>query len=135
MSAPIPTPADGETYRTIHNPDIQRRRGMSPIRCGPGGVIYDYVSFYFGPRSPMLFQLHTGWVAGYTERQDPLVYVVSTAQAIQESGAGFVFSDGHGIAAITQWFDDLADLDRVDWDAEFAPELSRPVRVRAEWYY
>lgn len=31
----------------------------------------------------------------------------------QESGCQFVFSDGHGLAAFTDWYDDLEEL--VDW--------------------
>jgi hypothetical protein len=103
LHAPNHTPGDGVAYRTIHNVDIQNQRRVRPIPCGPGGVIHDYVSFYFGPRSPMLFQLHTGWVPGYTEGQAPLVYVVSTAQAVHEDGVGFVFSDDHRIATFTHW--------------------------------
>ena len=68
----------------------------------------------------MLFQLHTGWVPGYTEGQEPLVYISSSAQTVQESGARFVFSDGHGIARFTSWYDDLRDLDKVDWNAVYA---------------
>jgi hypothetical protein len=30
-------------------------------------------------------------------------------------GGAFVFSDGHGLARFTEWFDDLARLDKVDW--------------------
>jgi hypothetical protein len=41
---------------------------------------------------------------------------VSTCQAVANSHAGFVFSDGHGLAAYTDWFDDLGDLNEVDWD-------------------
>lgn len=63
----------------------------------------------------MLFQLKTGWVPGYNEGQEPLIYLVSAAQAVAETNAGFVFSDGHGLAAFTQWFDNLDELDKVDW--------------------
>lgn len=115
LHAPNHTPDDGLTYRTIHNVDIQLHRRVTPIPCGPGGVVHDYVSFYFGYRSPMMFQLKTGWVEGYNEGQRPLVYLVSNAQAVEQSGAGFVFSDGHGIANFTQWFDALDNLDTVDW--------------------
>jgi len=41
----------------------------------------------------------------------------TSAQEIQKNGIPFVFSDGHGIASFTQWFDDLQDLDKVDWGA------------------
>ena len=107
LHAPTATPDDGTPYRTIHNREIQDRRRVCPVPCGPGGVIHDYVSFYFCARSPMLYQLHTGRVAGYNEGQSPLIYLVSSAQKVQASGVPFVFSDGHGIAAFTSWFDTL----------------------------
>lgn len=35
-----------------------RRRRIVPI--GPGGVVADYVPFYYAPRSPMLRRIHGG---------------------------------------------------------------------------
>jgi hypothetical protein len=64
----------------------------------------------------MLFQLHTGRVEGYREGQAPLIYIVSTVQTVMSANLGFVFSDGHGIASFTKWFDNISDLDQVDWD-------------------
>lgn len=120
MWAPSAEPKAGREYRTIHDTEIQDKRRVARIPCGPDGVIHDYVSFYFGPRSPMLFRLHTGWVQGYTEGQEPLIYLVSMAQVVTESGTAHVFSDGHGIARFTEWFADLAQLEQVDWDAVYA---------------
>lgn len=140
LHAPNHMPNDGLTYKAIHNVDIQQRRRVVSIPCGSGGVIHDYVSFYFGPRSPMLLQLHTGRVAGYTEGQEPLIYLVSTAQAVLQSGHRFVFSDGHGIAGYTSWFDNLDDLDKVDWNAVYATlwkdtvdDMDRQRRKQAEF--
>jgi hypothetical protein len=110
------TPNDGLPYRTIHNVDIQNVRHIKPIRCGPGGTMHDYLPFYFGYLSPMLFQLKTGRVPGYAEGQEPLIYLQSSVQAVQSAGIPFVFSNGHGIAAFTAWFDDLARLEEVDWE-------------------
>jgi hypothetical protein len=138
--APNHWPDDGLAYRTIHNERIQDTRHVRRIACGPGGTIHDYVSFYFGYLSPMLLNLKTGRVPGYTEGQTPLVYLVSSAQAIRESGVGFVFSDGHGVATFTQWFDDLARLDRVDWRmvnqrywADDIDDMDRQRRKQAEF--
>ena len=140
LHAPNCTPQNGLIYKTIHNVDIQEARQATRIPCGPGGVIHDYVSFYFGPRSPMLFQLHTGWNIEYEERQDPLIYLVSTAQVIHNSGAAFVFSNGHGIAVFTNWFDQLEDLSEVDWAAVYADywrddvnDMDRQRRKQAEF--
>ena len=63
----------------------------------------------------MLLNLKTGRVQGYDEGQAPLIYLVTTVERVQESGCQFVFSDGHGLAAYTSWYDDLQDLDKVDW--------------------
>lgn len=115
--APNHTPADGLTYKVIHNMEIQSRRQRTAIPCGPGGTIHDYVSFYFGFLSPMLLQLKTGQVRDYAEGQEPLIYLIATAQDIQQHGTRFVFADGHGLASFTQWYNDLRDLDKVDWTA------------------
>ena len=134
------TPNDGLAYRTIHNAEIQQKRSQRRIPCGAGGVIHDYVPFYFGYLSPMMLQLNTGRVAGYEEGQEPLIYVVTTAQAVEAAGVPFVFSDGHGIATFTKWFDHLDRLDEVDWSmvyqrywADTIDDMDRQRRKQAEF--
>ena len=39
---------------------------------------------------------------------------------IQQAQLDFVFSDGHGIAAFTQWFDNVTELNQIDWDVVYA---------------
>jgi hypothetical protein len=133
-------PDDGLPYRTIHNVDIQNERHARRITCGPGGTLHDYVPFYFGYLSPMLLQLKTNRVAGYTEGQQPLIYLASTAQTIVTSKCRFVLSNGHGIAAFTQWFDDIDRLDEVDWDMVYqrywsdnVDDMDRQRRKQAEF--
>jgi hypothetical protein len=63
----------------------------------------------------MHLNLHTGRVPGYTEGQEPLIYLATTVQVVQQAGCHFVFADGHGLASFTHWYDDPADLDKVDW--------------------
>ena len=140
MYAPNHTPEDTCDYRAIHNMDIQHIRRQRPIVCGPGGTVHDYVAFYFGPRSPMLLQLHTGGVDGYDEGQEPVIYAVSTVETIVDAQLEFVFSDGHGIAAFSQWFEDLNDLDKVDWGmvsadywADTVDDMDRQRRKQAEF--
>lgn len=140
LYAPNHCPDDGLTYRTIHNEEVQNKRHVTSIPCGPGGTIHDYVPFYFGYLSPMLLNLKTGRVSGYNEGQAPLIYLASTAQAVRDSGAGFVFSNGHGLATFTDWFDDLAQLDQVDWDmvyqrywSDTLEDMDRQRRKQAEF--
>lgn len=140
MHAANAVPEDGLLYRIIHNVDIQNVRHVRRVPCGPGGVIHDYVPFYFGYRPPMLLQLKTNRVSGYAEGQQPLIYLVSTVQQVATAGCGFVFSNGHGIAAFTEWFDDLERLDAVDWDmvyqrywADSLDDMDRQRRKQAEF--
>lgn len=140
IHAPNNSPNDGLEYKTIHDAEIQSKRSASPIPCGAQGCIHDYVSFYFGYLSPMMLKLKTGRVAGYNEGQEPLIYLVSTAQEIQKSGNSFVFSDGHGIAGFTQWFDELLNLDKVDWSVVYlrywkddVNDMDRQRRKQAEF--
>jgi hypothetical protein len=41
-------------HRSIAEESIQARRSRMPVTCGPGGVVHDYVPFYFTSLSPML---------------------------------------------------------------------------------
>ena len=113
---------------------------MHNIPCGPRWTVHDYVPFYFGYLSVMLLNLKTGRVPGYNEGQEPLVYLVSSAQAVVGSGAGFVFSDGHGLANFTCWYDALRHLDEVDWNlvyqkywADNSEDNDRQRRKQAEF--
>jgi len=94
---------------------IQAQRAAKQIQCGPAGCLHDYVPFYFCRKSPMLYTISKGNVecAG---GQDALVHFVSTAQAVADKNLGFVFSDGHGIMAYTEFYDNLANLDALDWN-------------------
>ena len=140
LHAPNSQPSDGRVYRVIHDVELQQKRQVRPLPCGAGGVIHDYVSFYFGPRSPMLLRLQTGRVRGYTGNQTPIIYLVSSVQRIRELGASFVFSNGHGVAYFTAWFDNEAELHRVDWEAVYArkwndtlEDMDRERRKQAEF--
>ena len=64
----------------------------------------------------------------------------STIETMVQAGREFVFSDGHGIAAFTQWFDNIDDLDKVDWDTVYADfwadtvdDMDRQRRKQAEF--
>jgi len=78
------------------------------------GTLHDYVPFYFAPRSPMLFTISRGNVPTCSN-QEPVVHLVTNIQAVQAAGLPFVFTDGHGIMQLTSFFEDLAQLDHVDW--------------------
>jgi hypothetical protein len=104
----------GLAHQVAGHAHIKERRKIKQVLLGPGGVLSDYVPFYFAPRSPMLYAIHTGFVQGYDGTQE-ILHLVSSAERIRDAGLGYVFTDGHAPMALSKYFDDLADLDKVDW--------------------
>jgi hypothetical protein len=140
LHAPNDVPDDGLPYRFCHDPEVQGARSAVTVTAGPGGTIHDYVPFYFGYLSPMMLKLKTGQVSGYNDGQEPLIYLVSTAQAVAAAGVEFVFTDGHGLAFFTKQFDRLERLDAVDWEMVYqrywsdnTNDMDRQRRKQAEF--
>lgn len=100
---------------SIAYPGIQDRRLITQVPCGPGGVLHDYVPYYFAPRSPMLYAIHKNRVEAYDEGQTPIVHLVSSVPQIQTTNHQFVFTDGHATMAFTHFFTEADDLDQIDW--------------------
>ncbi|MEG4805337.1 DUF4433 domain-containing protein [Microcoleus sp. ARI1-B5] len=108
--------AAGTEYTNIAYENIQDRRARVRVPCGAGGVLHDYVPFYFAPRSPMLYTINKGNVTSYTQGQAAVIHLVSDVLEIEFRGLDFVFTDGHAIMTFTDFFDDLHDLEQLDWD-------------------
>lgn len=100
-------------YLDIAYERIQDRRARTRVPCGAGGVLQDYVPFYFAPRSPMLYAIHKGNVEGYAQGQNPVIHLVSEAEAIEASGLAFAFTDGHAVMAYADFYDDLDVVEEV----------------------
>ncbi len=94
---------------------IQDRRAKIKVPNGPEGTLHDYVPFYFAPRSPMLYAIYKDTVSGYLEGQESIVYLVSNIQTITAGNRQFVFTDGHAVIEFTRFFENLKDLDQIDW--------------------
>jgi hypothetical protein len=106
----------GTNYTNIAYENIQDRRARIRVPCGAGGVLHDYVPFYFAPRSPMLYTISQGNVPNYTQGQAAVIHLVSDVLEIDIRGLDFVFTDGHAVMEFTTFFDDLYDLGAIDWD-------------------
>lgn len=96
--------------------DLQEKRKITRVKCGPGGVLPDYVPFFFAPQSPMMSAIAHGKVKGCSKNTSRLIYVVSSVRSIEEAGLGFAFTDGHPIMAFTKSYDDVGQIDQVDWE-------------------
>ena len=109
---------------------------MSPER-----VVADFVPFYFGPRSPMLFSITQGNVSHYEGGQAPLVYLVTSIDQVVSHSLEWIFSDGGAEHQKSRFFNDITDLDQhIDWSvirakqwADTPDDSDRVRRRRAEF--
>jgi hypothetical protein len=103
------------TFRGIAYTGLKAQRAATPVLCEPGGTLADYVPFYFAPRSPMLYTIHRGNVAGAEGEQSRIVHLVLDSADLFDA-YDCVFTDGHAIMDISNFYNDPADLDHVPWN-------------------
>lgn len=93
----------------------QRRRRAVPV--APGGVVADYVPFYFAPRSPMMSAIEHGRVPTYTAGCDDLIYLVTTVEQLEDLGLTVLYTDRNATLAFAKFSDDSSDLATlIDWE-------------------
>lgn len=95
----------------IANPAIQHRRSTMAVPVGPGGVVHDYVPFYFATVNPMLLNILSAKVV-----DQPLIcFIAVPIEKLLEENV--VFTDASANTAVPPGFyEDPVDLDRLDWD-------------------
>jgi len=89
---------------------IDRR---NKIRLGNGRYIGDYIPFYFGVRTPMLYVIQNGFNGVAKVSPQNIVYVVVKIQDIINKNVKCVFTDGHAIEKASTLYDanDLSNID------------------------
>lgn len=95
--------------------EIKERRTRRKVPIPPGGVLAEYVPFYFCNRSPMLYTIHMGNVPAYRDGQANILHLVGSVDAVAQANLPFVFTDGHAVVQISLFYNDLKDLNQVDW--------------------
>ncbi|MCZ8408144.1 DUF4433 domain-containing protein [Achromobacter dolens] len=114
-----------QPYSNIAYQSVQARRATREVVVGPGGVVHDYVPFYFAPRSPMLRTIEGGNVQGCPWRQNDIVHLESTVQSVVNAELPFVFFDRNASLQYSRASANIADLETaVAWDLlQEAPAL------------
>lgn len=117
-------------FRTIGLPDLIHRRTKRPVPIPPGGTLSDYVPFYFTSRSPMLYNIKTGYNVPAVPMSEIMV-IVTSLRRLEADGVEFVFTDRHAKLATARFSSDLNDLDEwIDWDiigrSDFAHSADDP---------
>jgi ssDNA thymidine ADP-ribosyltransferase, DarT len=104
------------------DPEVKAKRRHFVVPTHPGGVLANYVPFYFAPQSPTLLRVATGRVPGFDGVQDELVFVVVDLDSLLAKGRSIVVTDGHPVARLTRFLPDRASVEEaVDWELMAEP--------------
>ncbi|GIF77340.1 type II toxin-antitoxin system toxin DNA ADP-ribosyl transferase DarT [Asanoa siamensis] len=120
---------DGQTRTEVGDPAIKQSRRLRPVLAGPGGLVGDYVPFYFASRSPMMYRIACDHRDSkpdcYAGGDRPLVYLVTTIGAVVDAGLAWVGTDGNAATATSEFTADLGSLSTmVDWPLMMAERWS-----------
>ena len=103
---------------------IKRRRIEElQVKCYPGTMVGEYVPFYFCPRSIMLYIFYRGNHPDTTYRggQGPILHLQSDLEATirwaEQNKVRWAFSDRNAGERITNFYNDVSKLNRVNWPA------------------
>lgn len=96
--------------------DLIAKRATHTVPIKPGGSLGDYVPFYFTPKSIMMYNIKTGHGNVIKRDNSEVVVMVSSLHKLKDMAVPFIFTNGHAYMNETDYFDDLSDLDKIDWD-------------------
>lgn len=127
------SPHRNEHFVNIGDQQIIQLRETKEIK---GYRISDYIPFYLGPRSPMLYVIQHGYNGVTRIEPEDIVYCIVKLNDLISSDVDCIFTDGHALSELTSFYTkkDLArineivsfeDVYSVRWDSEFDIDLKR----------
>ncbi|NPV00880.1 MAG: DUF4433 domain-containing protein [Brevinematales bacterium] len=103
-------------YIDIAYEGIQDRRSHTMVPFSPYGNLHQYVPFYFCPRSPMLYAIHKNNVPQYPKGEESIIHIVTSIAKIIEFDRPFIFTDGHAVMKLSDFYENISELDILDWE-------------------
>ena len=119
------SPQRAPNWVNIGNSELIGKRARHPVPLPPGGLLNDYVPFYFTPFSVMMRNIRSGRGGVQQRQNDEIVILVSSLHHVVQQGLRFLFTDMHAYYRWATYYDDLAHLDRVDWPMLQARDFKR----------
>lgn len=87
-------------YKPIGDNKVIEKR-----KTGINGIdLTQYIPFYFGPRSVMLYVIQHGYNGVERHNAEDIVYCVIRIKDLIENKTNCIFSDGHALSAITKLY-------------------------------
>ena len=127
------SPLRDENYVSIGDRqviDLREERVVNGYRLN------DYVPFYLGPRSPMLYVIQHGYNGVKRVEPEKIVYCVVRLDDLIKDDINCIFTDGHALSALTSYYtkDKLPQIDQIikfddvyssQWNVEEDIDLKR----------
>jgi hypothetical protein len=125
----------------IGNNEIIDVRSLTPVAIAGYGNIGEYVPFYFTSRSTMLFNILTGYYHPFVpKREKDEIIIIRCRIADLAKLPRWFFTNGQANDYETTHFNDLKNLDKIDWDSiqnsiftKSDGDYDRPRRYQAEF--
>lgn len=111
-----------DDFVNIGDPQVIKLRSDMIIRNIRLG---DYIPFYLGPRSPMLYVIQHGYNGVRRQEPQDIVYCVLRLDDVIKGNLECVFTDGHALSALTNYYgkEQLGNIDKiVNYDDVYASQ-------------
>ena len=100
----------GIEHQNIANMTIQQRRSTMKVSCGKGGVVHDYVPFYFTSKNPMFLAV----LNSKNHDQPFIIYLCIKIARLEKDDA--VFTDASANTAVPpNFYQETNNLNKLDW--------------------
>ncbi len=112
------SPYANPNFTPIGDPSLISTRDK--FQLDNGRLLGEYVPFYFGTLTPMLYKVQKGFDGLLPTPAEEIVYCVTSIQQILDTNIDFVFTNGHAVDALSFQYnrDDIANLNELlDWTA------------------
>ena len=127
------SPLHDKNFQPIGDSQVIKLRKSKVVK---GYHIGDYIPFYFGPRSPMLYVIQHGYNGVQRVEPEEIVYCVIKLDDLITDGIECIFTDGHALNILTSFYtkDKLVNIDSIvnyddvyssQWNLEKDRDLKR----------
>lgn len=102
-----------KSYKAIGDNSIISTRNNYVLPNGK--KLGNYIPFYFGARMPMLYVIQKGYNDVPVTPAKDIVYCISSVQKIIDHNLPFVFSNGHAVDGLSDFYEqkDLLNIDKI----------------------